>query len=478
MREKEGELYESKSESPLESRVTATTEKKRKTYFPKVNDEMKPTLGVDTTKVEPNTEPESRTKRLIREMRNNTTHVESLDAFEDDNEVEMGLENGRDFNISCIELAIINRFLTDVLLKGFDGITVNSYGTTTGTGRLTYGGDLNVTKGWWYDVTIEGDSNDYIFQTMSHLDRYDRLQTYLSISSKEGILFDTFKEMFDEFKLIAFNNSAYQGKCIEVEIIDGVFQGIDILDLGNVVHNLILTETQERYVNHFIKRVGRGKTARVLFNGIPGTGKTESIRKINAALMPHATFIIPRFNNINDLRMVLETCEVFTNGVVIMDDIDLFIGSRDKGNYTNLLGEFLSFFDGVKKRKISLLASTNDKTLVDKAAERPGRFNFIIDFEYLNKEQTIAICEMHLDKKWQLEEVYAALTGNIDGKSMRVTGAFISNLSENIREMSEDADEDGDIWSLEDTLSLIVSSYKGFYSSQVSNRNGSVSLVK
>ena len=453
-------------------------EKKGKICFPKVHSELEPAL-VTPSSIEKIAE---KLKYLKLDATEPTVEEEDFpcgfaDEEEPSNIVTAGLENGRDFRISCIELAVINRFLTDVMLTGFDGITVNAYGGTTSTGRLTYGGDLNVTSGWWYDITIDGDANSYIFQTMSHLDRYDRLQTYLSISSKEGLLFDTFNEMFKEFKLIAFNNSAYQGKCIEVEIIDGVFQGIDILNLDDVVDNLVLTETQNRYVNHFIKRVGRGKTARVLFNGIPGTGKTESIRKINAALMPHATFIIPRFASINDLRMVLETCEVFNNGVVIMDDIDLFIGSRDKGNYTNLLGEFLSFFDGVKKRKISLLASTNDKTLVDKAAERPGRFNFIIDFEYLDKKQTIAICNIHLDKKWQIKKVYDTLTGSIDGKPMKVTGAFIANLSENIREMSDDADEDGEVWSIDDTLSLIKSSYKGFYSSQISNKNGSVSLV-
>lgn len=454
------------------------SKRKKKTYFPKPTENG---LIMDNGNVNLRYEG-LKNEDLIPSNESVIEYTDSEGYEEDTDEeyvtAEVSLENGRDFKISCIELAIINRFLTDVLREGFEGISVNSYGSTTSTGRLTYGGDLNVTRGWWYDVTIEGDDNSYIFQTRSYLDRYDRLQTYLSLSSKAGMLYDEFKDMFEEFKLIAFNNSAYQGKCIEVEISEGVFQGIEILELGNVINNLVLTEDQDRYVNHFIKRVGRGKTARVLFNGIPGTGKTESIRKINEALTPFATFIIPRFTTISDLRMILETCEVFDNGVVIMDDIDLFIGSRDKGNYTNLLGEFLSFFDGVKKRKISLLASTNDKGLVDKAAERPGRFNFVVDFEYLNKEQIVAICDIHLDERWRIQEVYDALTGKTNGKQKKITGAFIANLSENIREMSEDADEENEEWTIEDTLSLIESSYKGFYSSQIRDKNGSASLVQ
>ena len=169
------------------------------------------------------------------------------------------------------------------------------------------------------------------------------------------------------------------------------------------------------------------------------------------------------FDNSDDLNVILEACEIFDNGVIIMDDIDLYLGSRDNGSYTRLLGQFLSFFDGVKKRKISLLASTNDKGLVDKAAERPGRFNFTLDYSFLNEEQIIKVCNIHLPEKWRIKEVYDALTGTINGRKVNITGAFIANLAENIKEMSED-DEN---WNLEDTTSLITESYKGFYASQV-----------
>jgi SpoVK/Ycf46/Vps4 family AAA+-type ATPase len=156
-----------------------------------------------------------------------------------------------------------------------------------------------------------------------------------------------------------------------------------------------------------------------------------------------------------------------------MDDIDLYLGSRDNGSYTRMLGQFLSFFDGVKKRKISLLASTNDKGLVDKAAERPGRFNFTLDYTFLNEEQIIKVCDIHLPEKWRMKEVYDALTENINGKKPNITGAFIANLAENIVEMSEEDDK----WTLDDTISLIKESYKGFYMSQVDKEKTKMGFV-
>jgi SpoVK/Ycf46/Vps4 family AAA+-type ATPase len=211
-----------------------------------------------------------------------------------------------------------------------------------------------------------------------------------------------------------------------------------------------------------------------MLNGTPGCGKTETIRNIIQKLTPNATFIIPKFRDVSDLTAILTSCEVFETGVIIMDDIDLFIGSRTIGSPTNLLGEFLNFFDGVKKRRISMLASTNDKKLVDEAAERPGRFNFVVDYDYLTKEQVQEICKIHFKPEWLVDEVMALMTGSIDNKPIKLTGAFISNLSDNLSEMMVDFEEDGEEWTVEHTLKMIKSSYKGFYTSQTNRDNRSV----
>jgi hypothetical protein len=111
---------------------------------------------------------------------------------------------------------------------------------------------------------------------------------------------------------------------------------------------------------------------------------------------------------------------------------------------------------------------------VDKAAERPGRFNFTLDYSFLDDEQIVKVCNIHLPEKWRIEEVYAALKGKVGGKKANITGAFIANLADNIKEMSED-DED---WSIDDTVSLIKESYKGFYSSQVEKEKGTMGFIK
>jgi hypothetical protein len=384
----------------------------------------------------------------------------SDDEDEDD---EPYVTNSYTEEVSFIEFAIINAYLHSVLKGKQSGMIVNGYGTSDNIGRLEYGGSFEVTGSYWFSCKLEDDENDYIFQTKMFLDGRNELVNQFHLTAKKGIDHELFIKLMKKLKTLAFNESEYKGKCIKVKLREGRFKGIEVIDIKESSNELVLNDVQLKFIDHFISRVARGGNARYLLNGEPGTGKTESIREIARKLIPKVTFIIPDFGNSEDLTSIMEACEIFENSVIIMDDIDLYLGSRDNGSYTRLLGQFLAFFDGVKKRKISLLASTNDKGLVDKAAERPGRFNFTLDYSFLDDEQIVKVCNIHLPEKWKVQEVYDALSGKINGKKVNITGAFIANLADNIKEMSEDDIE----WGIADTVSLIKESYKGFYSSQV-----------
>lgn len=376
--------------------------------------------------------------------------------------------------VSFVEFAIINSYFHDLFVKKeTKNVTVKMYGDVDSIGRISIGGSFTNIDSFWFNCTFAGDDNDWFVQTKMFTDGRGDLVNQLHITSKVALKYKDFEEKFKKIKSLAFNNSEYKGKCIKISLIEGRFKGVSVIDIKEASNELIMTEVQRRYIDHFISRVARGGSARYLLNGEPGTGKTESIREICRRLIPNVTFIIPDFTTTGDLNSIMEACEIFENAVIIMDDIDLYLGSRDNGSYTRMLGQFLSFFDGVKKRKISLLASTNDKGLVDRAAERPGRFNFTLDYTFLNHEQIIKVCDIHLPEKWRIKEVYDALMENINGKKPNITGAFIANLAENIVEMSEGDEK----WGLEDTISLITESYKGFYMSQVEKEKTKMGFI-
>lgn len=413
--------------------------------------------------------------KSIEKLKNFITTEDALEFITEDEKIPEDdyLSQQNTVEITFIEFAIINSYLHSCYKSKNNDITVLSHGQVDPSHRIIFGGPYEPTGAYWFSCKLKDDDNDYIIQTQMYLDNRNDLHISLHLSAKKGLTFTKFDELERKIKELAFNNSEYKGKCIKVKLKEGRFKGIEIINIEEAGNELILNETQKKFIQHFISRVGRGGNARYLLNGQPGTGKTESIREIARKLIPNVTFIIPDFDTSEDLTSIMEACEIFQNAVIIMDDIDLFLGSRDNGSYTMLLGQFLSFFDGVKKRKISLLASTNDKGLVDKAAERPGRFNFTLDYGFLDEDQIRKVCEIHLPEKWRIKEVYQALTDKINGKKVDITGAFIANLAGNIIEMSEDDPE----WTTEDTVSLIKESYKGFYSSQVEKERKNLGLI-
>jgi ATPase family associated with various cellular activities (AAA) len=386
---------------------------------------------------------------------------------EESNDNEMHVKQEL-FMVSFIELTILNEYLYNALKHGSKDLMIDSYGKTDSIGRISFNeSDFNPIESYWFKGKLNGSDNEFIFQTKIFRDTSQQVITEFYVACNKSISFEKMNDIFKDLKSWAFNTSKYVGGCIKVKVKDGTFRGIEIIKFEDKSTELILNETQEKFIKHFINRIGRGGYARYLLNGVPGSGKTESIREIMRQLKGFSTFIIPDFNTSEDLTTILEACEIFTHGVIIMDDIDLYLGSRDKGGYTQLLGHFLSFFDGVKKRKISLLASTNDKGLVDKAAERPGRFNITLDYTFLTAEQITKVCNIHLPEEYRITEVYEALTSNINGKKADITGAFISNLADNIKEMCDDNED----WKVADVVVLIKELYKGFYMSQVESRN-------
>jgi AAA+ superfamily predicted ATPase len=123
---------------------------------------------------------------------------------------------------------------------------------------------------------------------------------------------------------------------------------------------------------------------RYMFSGIPGTGKTESTRAISKILNNIGVTII-KTNICEIINQKFELAKILAPCVVILDDIDLYLGDRNHGGTSPLLGAFLDILDGVDKlpSNVGVIASTNAPHLIDLAAQRPGRFNKLLFFDEL-----------------------------------------------------------------------------------------------
>jgi len=128
------------------------------------------------------------------------------------------------------------------------------------------------------------------------------------------------------------------------------------------------------------------KILRYLLIGNPGTGKTESTLVLANELNKSGVTII-KTNVCGVFKDKVNIAKILAPSLLIIDDIDLTLGSRDSG-YSNLLSHFLDVLDGTEKlpSDVGIIATTNAAHMLDLAAQRPGRFDKLISFDSLTKD--------------------------------------------------------------------------------------------
>lgn len=200
---------------------------------------------------------------------------------------------------------------------------------------------------------------------------------------------------------------------------------------------------------------------RYLLNGKPGTGKTMIIRAIANELKGKATCI---FLNGSDDRIdaLFELSKCFSPVIVCIDDIDLLVKNRELSLKNDIVGKFLQYLDGFTRNGMFILATTNDKTIVDVATSRPGRFDAILD---INQIDALFYTDF-INSKTDSKEISRLLSSEFILEVLnarKVTGAFIANV---IKRLEIELQVRGKCLTIDETMNLIANIEKGFYKTE------------
>ncbi len=145
---------------------------------------------------------------------------------------------------------------------------------------------------------------------------------------------------------------------------------------------------------------------RYLMVGNPGTGKTEATLVLANELNKEGVTVIK--TSIGDeFSTNIKIAKVLAPSLIILDDIDLTLGSRSKGSYDpKKLKIFLDELDGTEKidKQVGFLATTNSAELLDLAAQRPGRFDEIMLFDSLSKKNIEGVILKSLKYNFNITE--------------------------------------------------------------------------
>jgi hypothetical protein len=211
----------------------------------------------------------------------------------------------------------------------------------------------------------------------------------------------------------------------------------------------------------------RGEIMRYLLAGTPGTGKTEATIVLANILNQKGVTVIKTVV-CEALKEKVELAELLAPCVLILDDIDLSLGSRSKGGFSQNLGPFLDVLDGTDKISsgVGIIATTNALDLVDKAASRPGRFDKIMTFENITSQNIKDIILKSIRATFKLGKNHPASSIFTHPKvvnkflTSKVTGAHIFNYvglilkKIDVLEM-EDYDENWIISEIESELKVL-----------------------
>lgn len=140
----------------------------------------------------------------------------------------------------------------------------------------------------------------------------------------------------------------------------------------------------------------KDKSNLVMLSGDPGTGKTTYIRYLTSKLNKNIIFISPDMvNSITDPAFIPFLMKN-NDSILIIEDAEPAIGSRDGGGRTSAVSNILNLTDGLLSDclNISIVATFNTKDKdIDKALLRKGRLLKNYKFEKLAVDKSKKLLE-------------------------------------------------------------------------------------
>ncbi|WP_299038634.1 ATP-binding protein [uncultured Pseudokineococcus sp.] len=149
-----------------------------------------------------------------------------------------------------------------------------------------------------------------------------------------------------------------------------------------------------------LREMGLGTNRGVLLAGPPGVGKSALSRVVAREMAGDFTVIVVDAAAASSvLRQVYRETADLGPCVVVLEDVDLYLGDRRAGARGTALADFLAVLDGTEVyTDVLTLASTNDPAALDAAVTRSARFDSVITLEPPDRAACARILDRYLGR--------------------------------------------------------------------------------
>lgn len=175
-----------------------------------------------------------------------------------------------------------------------------------------------------------------------------------------------------------------------------------------------------------MREAGLGTNRGVLLAGPPGVGKSALSRVVARELAGAFTVVIVDAAAATSvLRQVYRETVDLGPCVVVLEDVDLYLGDRKAGARGTALADFLAVLDGTEPyTDVLTIASTNDPAALDAAATRSARFDSVIRLDPPDPAACARILDRYLSGVVEpgvvdTTAVAAALPAGVSGADLR-----------------------------------------------------------
>lgn len=195
------------------------------------------------------------------------------------------------------------------------------------------------------------------------------------------------EELLKRFRAWCVEHSVYRARTVTPVFHDGMCTEMRLLprDAAPVVLEPELAETLEASFLAFwrhrdlLRDAGLGAARGLLLCGEPGTGKSTTCRYLRQQLPEHTVFVVDSAA-LGSVRAVFEVARKMAPALIVIEDVDLVLQSREATGGNAALKDLMNALDGLEERTdVSVVLTSNSWHFMEEAvADRPGRIDQVI----------------------------------------------------------------------------------------------------